>query len=109
MSDIQNEELGRRRFQIRKEKAVEDACERIRRANAEEWEALSHKDRDVLREVLGETWSRTDNTEWGSFAFSAIPWQKVRSLITIGNQIKTGTKNPDVAFKDLNDILNMNR
>jgi len=109
MSDIQSEELGRRRFQIRKEKAVEEACERIRRARKEVWESLSSEDRDALRAILGDTWTRTDNTQWASYAFSALSEKDIEIIIGLGKQALKMTKSPDVIAKTLDDILGRSR
>jgi hypothetical protein len=44
MSRSTEEDLGRRRFQIQKEKAVEEAYEKIRRSFGQEWQYFSAED-----------------------------------------------------------------
>ncbi len=47
--------LGRRLFQIQKEKAVEDALEKIRHRMGTEWNSVSSSDSEVLKEILGKS------------------------------------------------------
>jgi len=106
MSDITNEELGRRRFQIQKEKAVEDAYEKIRRARGEQWETLSQQDREILHEILGDIWAGTSRTRWDSYAFSILSESDIASLIAVGKKIRNGQRTFGSAEKVLDGILN---
>ena len=106
MSEITNEELGRRRFQIQKEKAVEIAYEKIRRATGQHWESFSPQDRVILKDVLGDIWTRTDRIRWESYTFSTLSGHDVESLIGIGEKIKSGQSTAETAAKSLDDILN---
>ncbi len=106
MSEITNEELGRRRFQIQKEKAVETAYDKIRRATAQGWESLSSQDREILKEVLGDVWTRTDRVRWESYSFSDLLGSDVKALIEIGKKIKTDRSSAEISEKLLDDIFN---
>jgi hypothetical protein len=57
MPEAHDEEVGRRLFQIHREKAVEVALEKIRRKMPTEWKSFTSKDIDVLKHILGEAWS----------------------------------------------------
>jgi hypothetical protein len=106
MSEITNEELGRRRFQIQREKAVETAYGKIRRATAQDWESLSSEDREILKEVLGDVWTRTERVRWDSYSFSSLLGSDVKTLIEIGRKIKTDRSSADISEKLLDDIFN---
>jgi hypothetical protein len=106
MSEITNEELGRRRFQIQREKAVENAYEKIRRASGPEWESLSPQDREMLKNVLGDMWARTDRIRWESYTFSTLSGHDIDSLIDIGKKIKSGHSTAETAAKSIDEILN---
>ena len=84
MSRSTEEDLGRRRFQIQKEKAVEDAYEKIRRSFGHEWHNFSAEDCAVLREVLGEIWISVDRDRWKIYCFSTLSQKEVYSFIEMG-------------------------
>ena len=106
MSEITNEELGRRRFQIQKEKAVELAVEKIRRGKHPQWESLSPKDLQILKDILGDIWTITDRTRWESITFSKLSPQNIESLIDIGKKIENNYCTAETAAKFLEDISN---
>jgi hypothetical protein len=85
MSRSTEESLGRRRFQIQKEKAVEDAYEKIRRTFGQEWQCFSAGDCEALREILGEIWISVDRDCWKSYCFSTLSQKEIHTLIDMGN------------------------
>jgi hypothetical protein len=86
MSRSTEEDLGRRRFQIQKEKAVEEAYEKIRRSFGQEWQIFSGEDCALLREVLGEIWISVDRGRWKNYCFSTLSHQDILSLIAIAKE-----------------------
>jgi len=86
MSRSTEESLGRRRFQIQKEKAVEDAYEKIRRSFLEDWKCFSSEDCARLREVLGEIWINVDRDCWKDYCFSTLSHNDILSLIAIAKE-----------------------
>jgi hypothetical protein len=86
MSRSTEEGLGRRRFQIQGEKAVEDAYEKIRRSFGQEWQSFSAEDCAMLREVLGEIWISVDRERWKNFCFSTLSHIDVLALIVIARE-----------------------
>jgi len=86
MSRSTEEGLGRRRFQIQKEKAVEEAYEKIRRSFGKEWQVFSAEDCAVLREVLGEIWISVDRESWKNYCFSTLSHTEILSLIAIAKE-----------------------
>ena len=90
MSRIADDTLGRRRFQVRKEKAVEHALERIRRAKDSGWHSHSAEDHAALREVLGEVWINVEQERWDAYSFSKLTGDEIRSLITAGRDLRSG-------------------
>jgi hypothetical protein len=51
MPEAKDEEVGRRLFQIHKEKAVEVALEKIRRKMPSEWKSFTSADIDILKDL----------------------------------------------------------
>ena len=97
--------LGRRRFQIQKEKAVEEAYEKIRRSFGQDWQCFSPEDWALLRDLLGEIWINVDRDCWSNYCFSTLSHAEVLSLIAIakeGQCLKCMTKD---ALARLDEIL----
>jgi hypothetical protein len=84
MSRTSNDELGRRRFQLGKAHAVEEAIEKIRRGPAANWPALGGADFRQLREILGELWVCVGKVRWEQYTFSTLTQQEIRDLIALG-------------------------
>lgn len=97
--------LGRRLFQIQKEKAVEDALEKIRHRMGTEWNSVSSSDSEVLKEILGEVWTSIDRHQWGTYSFSKLSINDIRSLITIGKTVKAKPPLTNEMLKLLDNIL----
>ena len=89
MSTSTEDDLGRRRFLIERDKAVEHALERIRRAPDSRWETLSPAERAGLKDVLNETWENCDRERWHEYCFSILAKTDILRLIYLGNDIKT--------------------
>jgi hypothetical protein len=98
--------LGRRLFQIQKEKAIEDAVEKIRHRMGIEWNSVSSSDSEVLKEILGEVWTSVDRQRWGTYSFSKLSKNDLNSLITIGKEVKAKPPLTNDLLKSLNNILN---
>jgi len=85
MPHTSDEELGRRRFQLFREQAVEAAIGKIRRAPAAEWPTFSNNDYTRLREILGELWTHLEREKWDQYAFSTLTRQDIRDLLALGS------------------------
>jgi len=84
MSRTSEEELGRRRFQLGREQAVEKAVEKIRHAPAVDWSALEVADCTLLREILGEIWTCLEREKWSRYIFSTLTQQDIVDLLELG-------------------------
>ena len=83
MSPASEEELGRRRFQLAKDQAVEAAIGKIRRAPAAEWQTFSGTDYACLRDILGELWISLEREKWEQYSFSTLTREDIRALIAL--------------------------
>ena len=98
--------LGRRLFQVQKEKAVEDAFEKIRHTTGTEWISVSSSDAETLKEILGEVWTSIDRHRWGTYSFSKLSKNDINSLIIIGKEVKAKPPLTNDLQKSLDNILN---
>lgn len=86
MRHTSEEGLGRRRFQLCREKAVEAAIEKIRHAPAAEWHSFSHADYALLKETLGELWINLERERWDRYSFSTLTCRDLRDLLALGHR-----------------------
>ena len=105
MSGTTDDTLGRRLFQIQKEKAVEDALEKIRHSLGKEWNSVSASDSEVLKDILGDVWTSIDRKRWGTYRFSTLSISEITSLITIGKEVKARPPLTNDLLKSLDIIL----
>ena len=85
--DVTDEEIGMRTFQIRKERAVERAMERMRQGLKDEWSNLTMTEVDALGWVLGEMWAYVAHAEWEDLHFSKLTMVDIRHLLGFARQI----------------------
>jgi hypothetical protein len=105
MPEITDDNLGRRLFQIQKEKAVEDALEKIRRRTGTDWPSVTATDNEALKEILGELWTSIDRSRWGSYSFSKLSKEDIGALIDQGKYIKNKRAMTDDDLGALDAIL----
>jgi len=105
MYETKDDNLGRRLFLVQKEKAVEDAFEKIRRRMGPEWSSFSTSDWDILKNILGEVWTSIDRHRWGTYSFSKLSKNDINSLIIIGREVKAKPPLTNDGLKALDNIL----
>jgi hypothetical protein len=88
MPKTSDEDLGRRRFQLFRELAVEEAIEKIRYAPAAEWHSFPPADYALLRETLGELWISLEREKWNRYSFSSLTRRDLRELIALAHRAK---------------------
>ena len=88
MSTSTEDDLGRRRFLLERDKAVEHALERIRRAPDSRWETLTPEERAGLKDVLNEIWENCDRERWHEYCFSILAKTDILRLIALGDDMK---------------------
>jgi hypothetical protein len=106
MYETKDDNLGRRLFLVQKEKAVEDAFEKIRHKMGPEWISFSSGDCDVLKNILGEVWTSIDRHRWGTYSFSKLSKNDIDSIIKIGKEVNAKPPLTNDKLKSLDYILN---
>jgi len=105
MSHSTEDNLGRRRYLLHRDKAVEHALERIRRAPDSGWETLTPEERAGLKQVLNEIWENCDRERWHEYCFAILTKTDIMSLIALGNDMKTRHNMTDETRGAIEDIL----
>jgi hypothetical protein len=105
MPEVTNEELGRRIFQLQKEKAVEEVIEKIRHSLGDEWYNFSASDKKTLSDVLGETWVSIDRSSWSQCAFSRLTREDLEEIVIIGKELGQKQRSEQEAIDEVFRIL----
>lgn len=105
MPEISNDELGRRIFALQKEKATEEAIEKIRQSPESDLLSIALSDRAVLEYLLGEGWVSLGREEWEKCAFSRLTSDDLKEMIGIGQELMGRRITDDTAMGALSGVL----
>lgn len=105
MPHTTDDNLGRRLFQVQKDKAVENAVEKMRRSIGKDWMSVSSADIEILKSVLGEAWTSIDRHRWSTYIFSKLTPEDIQSLITLGKKLKENYSLTDEMIRQLDIIM----
>ncbi len=103
--DVSDEEIGMRSFQLRKQKAVERAIEKIRFKLGDDWAGLVSEDIEILEWVLGDMWAFIARDEWEGIAFSELNLPDIYGIIDIAKEIMAHKKIGSVGLNQIHRIL----
>jgi chemotaxis methyl-accepting protein methylase len=109
MPEVTRDELGRRVFQLNKEKAVESSIEKIRRTLGPEWNSLTVADIEALKYVLEEMWISLSRDIWEKYSFTRLRKTDVERIIELGNDLKEKKIPPAKAIDEFNDTLSRSK
>jgi hypothetical protein len=84
MSDITRTDIGRRMYQLQKEKGVEKATEKIRDSLGADWKSFSDADIRMLERLLGDAWVSFDRTLWEKIPFGRMKKEDVEHILDVG-------------------------
>jgi hypothetical protein len=105
MSLSTEDNLGRRRFQLHRDMAVEQSLEKIRRAPDSGWETLTSEQRAGLRAVLAEIWENCERVRWQQYCFSTLTRSDILQLVAIAEETRARHQQICDARSDIEAIL----
>jgi len=105
MPEVTSDERGRRLFQMHKEKAAENAIEKIRQSMGLDWKVFTSGDVEILKYILGETWVSLERDTWEKCAFSRLKRSELESIIRIGKSVKRKEIREDRGIEEVSRIL----
>jgi hypothetical protein len=106
LPDVSRTEVGRRIFQLKKEKSVEKAIDMIRQHLGPEWKSFSQDEIRIVQNLLGNAWVYIERSTWESYAFSKMTDRDMRSLIHIGHELGLQKIDEKKALEEVTKILN---
>ncbi|MDZ4655795.1 MAG: hypothetical protein U1F44_07970 [Coriobacteriia bacterium] len=103
--DVSDEDIGMRAFQLRKEKAVERAVERLRQGLKSSWSSFGSKELNDFRWIIGELWSFEKRADWEELHFSKLAVEDVRAIIGYAQQLSADAHNTVDTLERVGDII----
>lgn len=104
--DIDDEDIGMRTFQIRKQRQVERAIEKIRFNMGKDWEKLTAEEEEILEWALGETWAMMGFSDWEHIGFSFMTYPDVQEIILLAREVIEHKTPGTRAIEQIHQILN---
>lgn len=104
-SDVNEEELGIRAFQIKRAKAVERAVQLIRHALGAQWSDLTGDEIEELEWVLGELWAYVARPDWDGLRFGHLTMRDIIKILTFGSQMRRHARNNIEVLKDIHAVI----
>jgi hypothetical protein len=105
MSRSTEDNLGRRRFLLHRDKAVEQALERIRHAPHAGLDMLSSEELAGLRLALSDIWENCGYERWQQYCFSTLTKPDLLNLITLVSTMRERHSSVCDAWKAVEEIL----
>jgi hypothetical protein len=108
MPHTSDDTLGRRRFQLSRDQAIEAAIEKIRHAPDADWHSFSGSDYTCLRSLLGDLWVHLERERWKEYTFSTLTRDDIRDLLALCRSAQ-GRTLPRNAVEEMDAILSHSR
>ena len=103
--DVDDENLGIRAFQIKREKAVERAIQLIRHNLGGEWSVLTTDEIEELEWVLGELWAYVARSHWEELHFGHITVRDIIKILTLGSQMRRHARSNIEILREVDVIV----
>ena len=105
MPDVSRTEIGRRMFQLQKEKAVEQVIEKIRQNPGSEWKTLSTADVHLVERLLQAAWVNTDKAAWEKIRFNTCSQDDVQRILSVGRGIDLEKTSQHAVAEEVEKVL----
>ncbi len=98
--DVNDEDTGRRTFQIRKARAAERGIERMRHGLGEEWTSYTQREIEELEWLLGEIWAYVTRNEWEDLHFGKVTSADTIKLLGLATQMRNHSRDTTAVLQD---------
>ena len=105
MPDVSKEEIGRRMFQLHKDKSVEKVIQKIKDNIGPDWKSFSEDEVRLLERLLGTAWTHFEQSSWEKIPFASMKKEDVRRIITVGKCIDIEKTPQGTVIEKLRDVL----
>ena len=105
MPDVSRTEIGRRMFQLQKEKAVEKVIEKIRQNIGSEWKTFSEKDVHLLERLLEAAWVNMEKAAWEKIRFNKCSKEDVQRILSVARGIDIEKTSQHAVAEEVEKVL----
>jgi hypothetical protein len=104
-SEINDEDLGIRAFQVKRAKAVERAVQLVRQGLGSGWAELTEDEIEAFEWVLGELWAYVARHDWDDLHFGLLTMRDIIKILTLGSQLRRHARGSIEILRDINAII----
>ena len=105
MPDITKTDIGRRMYQLHKEKNVERIIEMMRMNLGNEWRSFSEADIRLLERLIGDAWVGFDKSLWEKIPFGRMTKDDISHLIAVGRYMDLDKTPRTQIMEDVKNVL----
>lgn len=98
--DVNDEDTGRRTFQIRKARSAERAIERLRHGLGADWASYTPREIEELEWFIGEMWAYVSRGEWDELHFGKLTSHDLIKLLGLATQLRTRSRDTVAILQD---------
>lgn len=104
-SELNDEDLGIRAFQVKRAKAVERATQLIRHGLGPSWGELTSEEIEELEWVLGELWAYLAHHVWDELHFGLLTMRDIIKVLTFGSQLRRHARGSIEILRDVEALI----
>jgi hypothetical protein len=105
MPDITKTDIGRRMYQLHKEKNVERIIEMMRQNLGADWKSFSDQDIHMLERLIGDAWVGFDKNLWEKIPFARMTKDDVSHLLAVGKFMDMDKTPRTQVMEDVRNVL----
>jgi hypothetical protein len=87
MPDVSKEEIGRRMFQLHKDKNVEQVILKVRDTIGADWKSFTQEEVRLFERLLGMGWTHMEKAKWEKIPFATMTKEDVKRILAIARCI----------------------
>ena len=103
--DTTDEDIGRRAFQLRKEKATERAMDRLRQGLKANWSMFTQHDFQDLSWMIGELWAFEKRLDWEELHFSKLTAEDTQAIIALARTLQENAHHSVETLERVGDMI----
>ncbi len=104
-SDVNDEDLGIRAFQVKRGKAVERAVQLVRHGLGPAWSEFTTEEIEEFEWILGELWAYLAHHVWDELHFGLLTMRDIIKILTLGSQLRRHARGSIEILREVEAIV----
>jgi hypothetical protein len=105
MPDVSKEEIGRRMFQLHKDKSVERVIQKVKDNIGPEWKSFTEDEVRLLERLLGMAWANLEQSTWVKIPFASMTKEDIKRILNVGKCIDLEKTSQRTVVDNLQKVL----